>query len=155
MICAPCRSIHFVLNATVPHHLTCRSLKQSVDLGCYTCNRLWATLTPDEQRLVSYSDGTTVSTAGAATNSVEDCITQSSVMDGGPYGHPKSYLLSLAFNASAVLSPETVLGRAYWRACFILQLSNGTVILNFIDLKKSRRSAILVPLLLSLHGCVQ
>ncbi|KAF2679231.1 heterokaryon incompatibility protein [Lentithecium fluviatile CBS 122367] len=136
---------------TATHHQTCGTFKRSVDLGCYVCNRLWVALTLDERCVVSSlvesesnfsSDATEVSTYGARTNSVQNCVTVASFTEGGLYGHPGCYLLQLAFNASAVLPPEMVPGRKYWRASFLLQQLNGPPPSNITErLPESTKSA--------------
>lgn len=68
MICDVCRD---VIEAHVPkgvwseehrrdyytpiwaHHLTCSSLKASVDKGCYICNRIWITLALEQQTYIT------------------------------------------------------------------------------------------------------
>src|SRR5579859_5838985 len=42
---------------SLPHHRTCRSLKDSVNEGCYICNSFWVTLTADQRDLISELHG--------------------------------------------------------------------------------------------------
>jgi hypothetical protein len=142
MICDTCEAIFATDNGytdfiserrTMPHHRTCRSLKHSVDLGCYICNGLWATLKPDERNLVSASPRPSPQASYATTspcagnlqaNSVEQCVTASSLEDGDSYGRPRCYLLQLCFNPN-VVATEKLRSRVYWRATFVLQPCDG------------------------------
>ncbi|KAH7073510.1 heterokaryon incompatibility protein [Paraphoma chrysanthemicola] len=146
MICVVCRNIGTDGQIT-SHHPTCGTFKESVDLGCYICNRLWDTLTLDQRCVVSNlvesesncsSDATKVPIYGTRTNSVQNCITVSSFEEGRLYGHPGSYLLSLALNASAVLPPEIVPDMTYWRAAFLLQPLGGKTKLKYSQPRRTR-----------------
>ena len=148
MICHVCQNLLMAQDAydtaaagwqTKSHHRTCISLKNSVEMGCYVCNRLWATLAPEERHPVSTShdsdshpssDEIKISTGGEPTDSVQDSVTAFSLVDGRPYGHPGCYKMGLAFNASRVLASEKAQGRVYWRATFLLQPHNGTITLE-------------------------
>jgi hypothetical protein len=148
MICLVCQNVLMAQDAydttaagwqTKPHHRTCVSLKNSVEMGCYVCNRLWATLAPEERHHVlasndsdshPSSDEIKISTGGEPTDSVGDSVTAYSLADGRPYGHPGCYHMGLAFNRSRVLDSENVQGRGYWRATFLLQPHNGTITLE-------------------------
>jgi hypothetical protein len=132
MICLICTNIN-IHGQTLIHHETCGTFKNSVDLGCYICNRLWAALTLDERRVISAlaksemnlrSNATEVSTYAEQTTSKQDCITTASSLEGGMYGHPGCYMLSLFFNASAVFSQKMVSG-PYCRATILLRPLDG------------------------------
>lgn len=130
------------------HHQTCGTFKKSINLGCYVCNRLWDVLLPDERCVVSSlaesesnfnSDSTKVYMDGARTNSVHNCITAASIDEGDLHGHPGCYLLQLAFNTSAVLLPESVPSRSYFRAAFLLQPLDGKTKLEFNPTEAGRQ----------------
>ncbi|CAI6332914.1 unnamed protein product [Periconia digitata] len=52
MICEACRNINTNRHGWV-HHRMCHTFKRSVNQGCYICNRLWASLTYDQQCIAS------------------------------------------------------------------------------------------------------
>jgi hypothetical protein len=142
MICAVCTNIS-TDGKTYVHHETCGTFKNSVDLGCYICNRLWATLTLKERCTVSalaeselnlICDATEVSTNDGQTTSLQNCITTTFSQEGGKYGHPGCYMLSLSFNASAAV-PQKMVRNPYWR---------GSILLRPID-GKSKPDCILLP----------
>lgn len=133
MICVTCTNISLD-GQTFIHHKTCATFKNSVDLGCYICNRLWAALTLDERCVVSAlakselnlsGDATEVSTSGEQTASMQNCITKASSNEGGLYGHLGCHLLSLAFNASAAILRKMTPGTTYWRVSVLLQPLDG------------------------------
>ncbi|KAK2752427.1 hypothetical protein CKAH01_17706 [Colletotrichum kahawae] len=114
-----------------PHHLSCRSLKRSVDAGCYACNGLWAVLDPEERQLVAaVSDGQPENTVvpnlpskKAETSDIISPITVISICDGAPFGHPNCFLWQFAFDAALVSphllpqstkSPETIVTAEGW-----------------------------------------
>ncbi|KAF4832587.1 hypothetical protein CGCSCA4_v013615 [Colletotrichum siamense] len=117
-----------------PHHLSSRSLKRSVDSGCYACNRLWAVLDPEERQLVSaFSDGQPES--ALVTNlpfeKVETCdiaipLAVISISDGAQFGHPKCFLWEVAFDAGPVSTLSPSKPRPYWRLSFLLKPFHDT-----------------------------
>ncbi|KAF2016812.1 heterokaryon incompatibility protein [Aaosphaeria arxii CBS 175.79] len=137
MICVICTKIK-IDTQTLPHHQTCQSFKNSVDLGCYICNRLWAVLTLNERCAVSssaestsnlISDATEVSICNKQIRSIQNCVTTSWSQEGSIYGHPGCYLLSLSFDASKAF-PQKVVPATYWRASFLLQPLNDLLLCN-------------------------
>ncbi|KAK1852015.1 hypothetical protein CCHR01_05351 [Colletotrichum chrysophilum] len=93
-----------------PHHLSCRSLKSSVDAGCYACSRLWAMLDSEERQLVvAGSDGqpenvvaTNIPFKKVETSDTMSHLTFVSISDGAQFGHPTSFLWQVAFDAGPV-----------------------------------------------------
>ncbi|KAM5371636.1 hypothetical protein ACJZ2D_007916 [Fusarium nematophilum] len=104
------------------HHPTYQSLKQSVDEGCYICNRFWETLSAQERGLLSSTLGEGVEPPGAdwAAKSAKDCLTSTSLADGKIYGHPGCYLLHVAYNKPAITTPFFS-STNYCRASFLLE----------------------------------
>ena len=133
MICVTCTNIN-TDGQEYTHHQTCETLKNSVDLGCYICNCLWAALTLDERCAASAmaesglgisSDATQVSINNESTSSAQIGITTVYSRKGGRYVHLGGCLLSISFNATAVSPQKLVLGTAFWRASILLQPLNG------------------------------
>ncbi len=138
MLCSLCQGVLTLDNTSadtmpsgkaLPHHRTCATLKQSVEAGCYVCNRLWANLALDEQQIVSAScdsapheDNEGGLQANPSLMDESDVyITASSFSGGQPYGYSGCYLWELAFNASRVVVPDKTQDRVFWRASFLLQ----------------------------------
>ena len=110
MICVICASIRIDHGQTLTHHQTCGTFKNSVDLGCYICNRLWAATTLDDRRNVlalaesesNLSGGVTEVLAYAVqTSSTQNLTGTTSSQEGGMYGYLSGYLLFFALNASS------------------------------------------------------
>ncbi|KAL6407060.1 heterokaryon incompatibility protein [Ilyonectria robusta] len=144
MICSVCQSILNPSQKAVAasildkklriHHSSHRSLKRSVELGCYVCNRFWASLRPADRRLITtfansesdFEDKTDVSSIGAAAEPTKPFVTAFRLEDGPPYGHLGWYQLKLAVNLNAMAVPDTVPGRTGWCATFLLQPQDGS-----------------------------
>lgn len=104
------------------HHPTYQSLDQSIDAGCYVCNRFWEALSAQERELLASTLGEGVEPPGAdcAIELAKDCLTSTSLADGESYGHPGCYLLEVAYNKPAT-TPTALPSTACWRARFLLE----------------------------------
>lgn len=148
MICPVCQSILNPPQKAVAtsileeklriHHPSRRSLKRSVELGCYVCNRFWASLRPTDRRLIStlansesgFEDKTDISSIGAPAESTKPFITAFRLEDGPPYGHLGWYQLKLAVNSNAMTVLDMVPSRTGWCATFVLQSQDGKITLR-------------------------
>lgn len=120
------------------HHPSRRSLKRSVELGCYVCNRFWASLRPADRRLIStfansesdFEDKTYISSIGTPAESTKPFITAFRLEDGPPYGHLGWYQLKLAVNSNAMTVLDMVPSTTGWCAAFVLQPQDGKITLR-------------------------
>ena len=121
------------------HHLTCQSLKSSVDLGCYICHHFWTALKDNERELVSASaasgltlcDSEVKALANKSTSkSAMNFITLSRLDDGGPYVRPGCYVLQLYFNSCAVPNLGVNVEGSFWCSAFVLQPCGGKLALR-------------------------
>ncbi|KAL5625662.1 hypothetical protein FOBRF1_000005 [Fusarium oxysporum] len=104
------------------HHRTRRSLKRSIELGCYICNRFWACLLSSDRNLVSVltdselglrsDDAFKGSSDGAPINSMNTFFTALCLEEGPPYGHLGWSQLKLAVNSMALVASEMAPGSA-------------------------------------------
>lgn len=119
-----------------PHHLSCRSLKSSVDAGCYACSRLWAMLDSEERQLVAAgSDGqpenvvaTNIPFKKVETSDTMSHLTFVSISDGAQFGHPTSFLWQVAFDAGPVSTLSLSKPRPYWRLALLLKPCHGVLL---------------------------
>lgn len=146
MICATCQNTlasQTTGTISIPngrlriHHRTRRSLKRSIELGCYICNRFWACLQPSDRCLVSAltdseldlssDDSFEGPSDGAPIDSMNTFFTALCLEEGPPYGHLGWSQLKLAVNSMALVASEMAPGRAVWcDANFLLQPQDGT-----------------------------
>ncbi|OAQ60664.1 heterokaryon incompatibility protein [Pochonia chlamydosporia 170] len=148
MLCTACQRIFtpqlLVVHSTSIgelriHHRSSRSLKHAIALGCYICNRLWASLRTTDRDTVSalaksdpvLEDVSDVKSPGTLADSTEPFITAFGVDDGPPYGHLGWYQLKLAVNVKAMITSEMMPSRACWcDATFVLQPRDSKAILS-------------------------
>src|SRR5215469_15213956 len=138
MICGVCQSILQLLDAHIiprwpsmlelPHHRTSPSFKQSVDAGCYICNRVWWTLKSDIQQLIyamadsqALRDRNGGSVEVAAAEAFSNSVTTFTMMEALPYDHPECYKLDVSCNLNTI--PPWNFPRG--RASFLLEPANG------------------------------
>ncbi|KAH6972470.1 heterokaryon incompatibility protein [Ilyonectria sp. MPI-CAGE-AT-0026] len=151
MICSVCQSILNPSQKAVAasildkklriHHPSRRSLKRSVELGCYVCNRFSASLRPADRRLIStfansesdFEEKIDISSIGAPAESTKPFVTAFRLEDGPPYGHLGWYQLKLAVNLNAMAVLDMVPSRTGWCATFLLQPQDGSCKRNIGD----------------------
>lgn len=148
MICSVCQSILNPSQKAVAasildkklsiHHPSRRSLKRSVESGCYVCNQFWACLRPADRRLITtfgnsesdFEAKTDISSIGALAESTKPFVTAFRLEDGPPYGHHRWYQLKLDVNMNAVAVLDRVPSRTGWCATFLLQPQDGKITLR-------------------------
>lgn len=145
MLCRACQGIFAaqltVANSTLPdelkiHHSSRRDLKRSIALGCYMCNRFWASLrAADRDSITTLAVRDPVleeATDGASRRTLADCttpfVTAYHVEDGPPYGHLGWYQLKIAVNVNAMRTSAMLPSKAGWcDATFVLKPQESEV----------------------------
>ena len=140
MFCDICKRVCFRQGAkaevfwhgkVLKHHHTYSSLRDSVFLGCYICQRVWDHLLPDEQRFISNTTGSQINDKSSSTvasssltgaDSSPKFVTRICLDEGDRYGYPGDYLLKVAFERIVTLPAKSA---GYWRVTLILQPLDG------------------------------
>lgn len=148
MLCVPCQTIltsEKIVTASIQneepriHHPSCRSLRASVELGCYVCNRFWASLFLSDRRVISIMAESepgfdnkinNVSSVGVVAEPTQPFITAFCLDNGPPYGHLGWYQMNLALNPTAINTLDMLPSRVAWtQSSFLLQPQKGAAII--------------------------
>ncbi|KAF6828214.1 hypothetical protein CMUS01_08668 [Colletotrichum musicola] len=112
------------------HHETCRDLLQSVEAGCYICNRLWATLGSGERNIAEGPAGRPLTRRQTITDSARDgnipvpqrAVTLLRLRQA--HNSNDHYYVDIAFcPKTSSFDPESEL--QCWDALFSLQICQG------------------------------